>query len=267
MKSDYICFLLKKISLMKYRVLFIVLLSVLQSCVSKKDVLYLQDAKKIDLSTVSFTETTIQANDILKIVVSSLVPEAAVPYNKISTSTVQNTNIELMKLEGYAVSQEQSIQFPVLGTISIKNKTTEQLAEHIKTLLETGGHLTNPTVNIRLLNGKFTVLGEVNKPGTFNYTETNLTLLQALGFAGDLTINGKRDDVILIREIDGTRKITHIDLKTSQWLNADTYQIKPNDVIIVNPNTRLVKISGLVDTGTFLAIASLTLSVVILLTR
>lgn len=227
----------------------------------------MQDADTVDSSLVSLTENTIQANDILKIVVGSLVPEAAIPYNKVSSGTVQANNLDIIKLEGYAVSQNHTILFPVLGVISVKNKTTDQLATYIKEQLEDGGHVTNPTVDIRVLNTKFTVLGEVKNPGTFNHTETNLTILQALGYAGDLTINGKRDDVILIRELDGGRKIMHINLKTSAWLNSDAYQIKPNDVIIVNPNSRLIKGSGLVDTGTFLAIASLTLSVVILLTR
>ncbi|MGB5418847.1 polysaccharide biosynthesis/export family protein [Algibacter sp.] len=252
---------------MKFRVLIILALIQLQSCVSKKDVLYLQDANTIDASAVSFSETRIQANDILKINIGSLVPEAAVPYNKVSSGMVQATSIDIMKLEGYVVSQEQSIQLPILGVISVANKTTDQLAAHIKTLLEEGGHLSNPTVDIRLLNAKFTVLGEVNSPGTFNYTETNINLLQALGYAGDLSINGKRDDVLVIRELDGTRKISHINLNSSAWLTSDAYQIKPNDVIIVNPNTRVIKGSGVVDTGTFLALASLTLSVIILLTR
>ena len=268
MKSDYICFLLKKNhSLMKFKIISIILVVVLQSCVSKKDVLYLQDAAAIDSSSVSYSDTSIQANDILKISIGSLVPEAAVPYNKVPSNAIQSTSVDILKLEGYVVSQEQSIQLPVLGTVSVKNKTTDQLAIHIKNLLEDGGHLSNPTVDVRLLNAKFTVLGEVNSPGTFNYTESNLTLLQALGYAGDLTINGKRDDVILIRELDGTRNITHINLQTSDWLESDAYQLKPNDVIIVNPNSRLIKGSGVVDTSTFLAIASLTLSVVILLTR
>lgn len=252
---------------MKFRISLIILVLVLQSCVSKKDVLYLQDATALDSSSVSYSETSIQAHDILKITIGSLVPEAAVPYNKVSSNSVQSTSIDIMKLDGYAVSQERTILLPVLGSISVANKTTNQLALHIKKLLEDGGHLSNPTVDIRLLNAKFTVLGEVNKPGTFNHTESNLTLLQALGYAGDLTINGKRDDVILIRELDGNRQITHVNLQTSDWLDSDAYQIKPNDVIIVNPNTRVIKGSGLVDTGTFLAIASLTLSVVILLTR
>ncbi len=252
---------------MKFRITVVLLVILLQSCMSKKDVLYMQDVNTVDSSAISFSETTIQANDILKIVIGSLVPEAAVPYNKISSGTLQANNIDIMKLEGYVVSQEQSIQFPILGTLSVKNKTTNQLSNHIKSLLEDGGHLTNPTVDIRVLNSKFTVLGEVKNPGTFNHTETNLTILQALGYAGDLSINGKRDDVVLIRELDGVRKISHIDLTTSDWLSDDLYQIKPNDVIIVSPNKREVNSSGLIDTGTLLSIASLTLSVVILLTR
>jgi polysaccharide export outer membrane protein len=237
------------------------------ACTSKKDVLYLQNAKTLDESAVSISEITIQPNDILKITVGSLVPEAALPYNKVSVGTIQANSVEIMKLEGYVVSPEQTIDFPVLGSISVAGKTTQQLAAQIKKELEQGGHLSNPTVDIRLLNSKFTVLGEVRNPGTFNYTDTNLTLLQALGMAGDLTINGQREDIMLLREADGIRKVTHINLKSTDWLESEVYQIKPNDVIIVNPNERVIKGSGLVDTGTFLAIASLTLSVVILLTR
>ena len=251
-----------------YNKIVVVLLIFLSfSCATKKDVIYLQNHETYKASTIVPSETTIQANDILKITVGALVPEAALPYNKVSSGTLQSTSIDILKLEGYVVSAEQRIQFPILGPISVKNKTTNQLSAHIKNLLEAGGHLTNPRVNIRVLNSKFTVLGEVNNPGTFNHTETNLSLLQALGYAGDLTINGKRDDVVLIRELDGTRKISHINLNSTNWLDSEAYQIQPNDVIIVNPNNRLIKGSGIVDTGTFLAIASLTLSVVILLTR
>jgi polysaccharide export outer membrane protein len=252
---------------MKFKIVLLLILLVLQACTSKKDVLYLQNAKTLDESAVSVMNITIQPNDILKITVGSLVPEAAVPYNKVSTGTLQANSVEIMKLEGYVVSGEQTIEFPVLGTLKVYGKTTDQLADHIKKELEQGGHLSNPTVDVRLLNAKFTVLGEVRTPGTFNYTDTNLTLLQALGMAGDLTINGQREDVLLIREVDGSRKISHINLKSVDWLDSELYQIKPNDVLIVNPNERVIKGSGLVDTGTFLAIASLTLSVVILLTR
>jgi polysaccharide export outer membrane protein len=252
---------------MRSKFAFLLVILLIVSCTSKKDVLYLQNANAVDASSVTFADIALQPNDIINITVSSLVPEAAVPYNRVSGRTVQSNSVEVMKLEGYVVSPEQTIDFPVLGMMSVKGLTAKQLAEQIKIELEAGGHLSNPTVDIRLLNAKFTVLGEVHNPGTFNYTDTNLTLLQALGMAGDLTINGQREDVMLVREADGKRKISHIDLKTADWMNTDLYQIKPNDVIIINPNERVIKGSGLVDTGTFLAIASLTLSVVILLTR
>jgi len=229
--------------------------------------LYLQNTNKLDTAKINFEDITIQPNDILKITVGSLIPEAAIPYNKISSGTLQANTIDIMKLEGYVVSNDRTIEFPVLGRISVANKTTSDLAMEIKNLLEKGGHLIDPSIDVRLLNAKFTVLGEVKNPGTFNYTDANLNLLQAIGYAGDLTINGEREDILLVREENNNRKVSHINLKDTDWMNTHLYQIKPNDVIIVNPNQRVVKGSGLVDTGTFLAIASLTLSVVILLTR
>ena len=100
-------------------------------------------------------------------------------------------DIQVMQLEGYLVDSKNMINFPVLGTISTLNLTTQNLAELIKTELVERGHLTDPNVIVRLLNAKVTILGEVNTPGTYNFTEQNITLLQALGYAGDLTINGK----------------------------------------------------------------------------
>ncbi len=104
----------------------------MQACMSKKDVLYVQNAKTLDASTVALNDITIQPNDILKITVSSLVPEAAVPYNKVIAGTVQANSLEIMKLEGYVVSNEQTIQYPVLGSITVANKTTNQLAMDMK---------------------------------------------------------------------------------------------------------------------------------------
>ena len=113
-----------------------------------------------------------------------------------------------------------------------------------------------------------TILGEVKNPGTYSFTEQNITILQALGYAGDLTINGKRDDILITREVDGVRKISHIDLTSSSFMDSEFYFIKPNDNIIVNPNNPKVKSAGFVgNVGTILTIASLALSITILLTR
>jgi polysaccharide export outer membrane protein len=253
---------------MKINVLGFLVVMLMWSCSSKKEILYFQDADKYVDTSIKYSGSTLQPNDILKITVGALVPEAAIPYNKISSNSLQSSNIEIMKLDGYIVSSEQTITFPVLGIISVDNKTTEQLEQDLKHQLESGGHLTNPSVSVRLLNAKVTILGEVNQPGTYNFTEQNITLLQALGYANDLTINGKRNDILLLREVDGNRKITHIDLTTASWLDNPFYFIKPNDVIVVNPNDSKVKSAGFVgNSATVLTIASLVLSSIILLTR
>ena len=173
-----------------------------------------------------------------------------------------------MKLNGYLVSQELTINFPQLGAISVFQKTPAQLEVYLKNRLISEGHLKNPIVTVRLLNSKFTVLGEVNKPGTFNYSENRLTLLQAIGIAGDLSLHGRRDNIVMIREIDSKRTITNIDLTKSDWIQTEWNYIRPNDVIIVYPNQPKVKSAGFVgNVGTAVTVVSVLLSTIILLTR
>jgi polysaccharide export outer membrane protein len=237
-------------------------------CSTKKNILYVQDIDQSNSAELHFETPAIQANDILKITVSTLEPSAAIPYNKATTMLGNVSNLELMRLEGYNVSEDLTIEFTQLGSLSVYNKTPFQLASAIKQRLELEGHLINPVVNVRLLNAKFTVLGEVKKPGTYNFTESKLTLLQAIGLAGDLTINGQRNDIKLIRETNHERSIFHIDLTASDWMNSSSYYIYPNDVIIIDPNNTKVKSAGLVgNVGTVLTVASVLLSTIILLTR
>ena len=251
-----------------YFILIISVFLALNSCSSKKDILYVQDIDRSSSVELHFETPTIQANDILKITVSTLEPSAAIPYNKATTMFGNDSNLELMRLEGYNVSEDLTIEFTQLGTLSVYNKTPFQLAIAIKQRLKLEGHLINPVVNVRLLNAKFTVLGEVKKPGTYNFTESKLTLLQAIGLAGDLTINGQRNDIKLIRETNHERSIFHIDLTASDWMNTSSYYIYPNDVIIVDPNNTKVKSAGLVgNVGTVLTVTSVLLSTIILLTR
>lgn len=240
----------------------------LGSCASKKDILYLQDASENKTTAIDYQVVTIQPNDILKITVSSLMPEASIPYNRISNSRAMVNSIELMQLEGYLVTNEGYINYPILGDIIVENLSAAEIEKKIAMLLEDGGHLSNPNVIVRSLNSKFTVLGEVKQPGTYSFTEQNITILQALGYAGDLTINGKRDDIIITRDVDGIRKIAHIDVTTTNFMNSEYYYIKPNDQIIVNQNNPRVMNSGYIgSTGTILTIASLLLSVAVLLSR
>lgn len=253
---------------MKHLLLFLSALFLLSSCASKKEILYLQDIETKGAGTIAYQALTIQPNDILKITVESLSPEAAAPYNKTVAQGTAPRDLELMRLEGYVVDLNNTINFPVLGEINTAQKTTQELATFLSNALKSGGHLSDARVDVRLINAKVTILGEVNKPGTFSYTDQHMTLLQALGIAGDLTINGERKDILMTREVDGIRKVTHIDLTSAEFMNSEFYFIKPNDLIVVNPNDPKVKSSGFVgNVGTVATVISLVLSITILLTR
>lgn len=239
----------------------------ISSCVSKKEILYLQDVDQYANKEISYSNARILPNDVLRITVSALVPESVIPYNK-ATSNAGGASIDLIQLDGYLVSENLTINFPVLGVLSVADVTTQGFAEFLKKELEVGGHLRNPSVDVRLINAKVTVLGQVNQPGTFNFTEQNITLLQALGYAGDLTINGKRDDIIVMRDEEGVRQITHIDLTSADWLEGPYNFIKPNDVIIVNPNNPKVKSAGFIgNIGTLLSVVSILFATVVLITK
>jgi len=240
----------------------------LQSCSTKKQLFYLQDVGDSENSMFAFSEPLIQPNDILNISVGALVPETVIPYNKSTSGGGNSSSIESMKLNGYLVSQELTIKFPQLGEISVSQKTTSQLEEYLKNKLIAEGHLNTPTVTVRLLNSKFTILGEVNTPGTFNYSENRLTLLQAIGIAGDLSLYGRRDNIVMIREINSKRIVTNIDLTKSTWLQTEWNYIRPNDVIIVNPSEPKVKSAGFIgNLGTLISVISILLSTTLLLTR
>ena len=172
---------------------YLIGLLIMSSCASKEDIYYLQDAELNAVGGFVYQSSLIQPNDILKITVDSSEPLTSLPYNRGATAGASQ-NIQVMQLEGYLVDSKNMINFPVLGPISTLNLTIQDLAEFIKKELVERGHLTDPNVIVRLLNAKVTILGEVKAPGTYNFTEQNITLMQALGYAGDLTINGKRDD-------------------------------------------------------------------------
>ena len=245
-----------------------IIIGLLQSCVSKKQMLYLQDLDTVSGQEVTYNNHTLQVDDILKISVGALMPEAALPYNNITAGSVVANTMDVMRLEGYLVSQRMTINFPVLGELSVKDKTTQDFENELKKLLVDGGYLINPNVTVRLLNAKVTILGEVQRPGTFSFTENNISLLQALGLAGDLTINGSREDIMVLRYVDGVQTTARINLTSAGWLSGPYQMIKPNDVIVVNPNSAKLSSAGYVgNLSAILGIASILLTSIVLLTR
>ena len=249
----------------KFKLLFLLGIITFGSCVSKKQLLYIQDLNSIDISEVVSSNYYLQENDVLKIDVYTREMKASIPYNKNNEINSVNS-IELLSLNGYLVTKNKTINFPVLGEISVLDKTTKDLENHLKQRLVTEGYLLNPNVTVRLVNAKVTILGEVNRPGTYTFTQKNMSLLQILGLAGDLTIDGNRQDVVVIREIDGKRLSTNLDLTSARFLTSTYQNIQPNDVIIVNPNSKRVKSAGLIgNISNAFSIASLLLSTLLLI--
>ena len=241
------------------------------SCSSKHQLVYIKDYSKINkFDKIDFSkyQNKIEIGDILKIDIHTAIPEAAIPYNKIKSNNVSSQNIDILRLEGYLVDEFKMINYPVLGKISVDGLNELELENKIKELLNDGNHLANPTVIVRRINSKFTVLGEVKNPGTYSYIDKNLNIFQALGFAGDLTIDGKRKDITLVRELDGVRNVFKIELTKANLLNSSNYHIKNNDVIIVNPSFSKVKSAGFIGSPASVAsIASLLLSITLLITN
>lgn len=247
--------------------LSIVVFFMIISCASKKDILYYQDIKSNTQSTINYASSEIQINDILNIKVDALVPESAKPFN-LEVPANSNASAENVRIQGYLVSQEGTIVFPILGTLKVAGKSSIELQELLVKMLDDNGYLKDANVNVRVINGKVTVLGQVKNPGTYSFNEQNISLNQAIGYAGDLTINGKRTDVLLIRESNGIRSYIKLDLTSSSWFSSQYYYIKQNDVIIVNPNGPTIMSAGyLGNLGGVLSVLTFGLTVFLLLKK
>jgi len=239
----------------------------IQSCASKKDIIYYQNIKNDSQDNITYLTNKVQVNDILYIKVSALIPESVEPFN-LQIGAQGNVNVEVYKIQGYLVSQDGTIVFPILGAIKVVGKSTDEVQSLIAKMLDDNGYIKEPTVSVRIINSKVTVLGEVKNPGTFSFNEQNISLNQAIGYAGDLTINGVRKDVLLIREVNGERTYVRLDLTSSDWFTGPYYYVKQNDVIIVNPNGPKILSSGyLNNVGSIVGLLSFFITVALLLKK
>ncbi len=183
-------------------------------------------------------EIRIVPNDILSIVISSLSPEASALFNPDATTPIRATTITGINTEqgGYLVDPDGYIQLPVLGKIMAAGLTRDQLKEAITQPILEKKLLKDPLVEIRYLNYEVTVLGEVGKPTVITVPSEKISLLKAIGLAGDLTIHGKRNNILLIREENGSRITHRIDLTQPDFFSSPYYYLQPNDVVYVQPN-------------------------------
>ena len=247
------------------RILILFLIIALTSCASKKDVYYFQDINSSSVEN-SFKFLNIQPGDILDIQIKALNPESVLIFQKKSTLVLQQGQVQNRTIDGYLVGENGTINLPIIGTVDTSEKTTNTLTLEIQEALSP--YIKSPSVNIRLLNFRVSVLGEVARPGTFTVLEERVSLPQVLGLAGDLTINGDRNHVLLIRNENNQTVNQVIDLTKSDFLDSPFYFLKQNDIIYVRPNNAKVKSSGLVsNAGTLVSILSLAVSLFIVITR
>ncbi|MEZ4779867.1 MAG: polysaccharide biosynthesis/export family protein [Flavobacteriaceae bacterium] len=250
---------MKKITLIIFSILL------LSSCATKKQILYFQDAEELNnLLSSNIFEPQIEPNDILHISVSSLDETVVAPF-KMSIEE-GNSNNQNPLLKGYLVNNLGNIQFPVLGEIAVAGKTrgevitllTSKISEYVKDVV----------VDARIMNFKVTVIGGVNNPGVYTIADERVTLPQAIGLAGDISVDGKRTQIMVIRHEGGKQKVARIDFTKTDFFKSPYYFLKQNDVVYVEPSLKGVKKSGfLPDIPSLLSLFTVVLSTTILLTR
>ena len=241
------------------------------SCVSRKEMAYFQNMEELKSAVdESKTQLEIQPNDLLTITVSAANIEAVQPFNLPVTSAPrlgQPGSIGgSMELQSYLVDSDGNIEFPVLGTVHVAGLTRQQLTEKLKK--EIAAYVQDPIVNIKLINFQVTVLGEVNQPGTYTVPDERLSLIKAIGLAGDLTIYGRRDNVMILRETGDTKEYKYVDLTQSDFLNSPYYYLQQNDVVYVEPNSAQMQgASYNRNASVYISIASVLISLIIVIIR
>ena len=187
------------------------------------------------VSNVQIPQTNIQPNDILGISVSSLNPEASAIFNtpNFSYANASTASGATLQATGFLVDANGDIQFPILGSVKAAGLSANQLRLKITDSLINRKLLVDPIISVRLLNFKVTVLGEVAHPTVVNVVNEKVTLLEALGLAGDITIYGKKDHVMVIREEEGIKTIKYLDLNSSELFTSPYYYLKSSDIVYV----------------------------------
>ena len=236
-------------------------ITILNSCASTEDIAYFQDEKIGNFTQPElFYDLIYQSNDMLTIDVTALDPETVMPFNLASVpySTSLTDSRTNMRMQTYIVDKNGNINFPVLGLVKIGGLSRQEATDVLNS--EISKYVKDPLVNIRITNFTVTVLGEVSNPGSFIIQDEKATLAEVLGLAGDLTIYGKRDNILLVREIEGIKKFSIIDLTSVRSLSSSTFGLKQNDLIYVEPNKTRMRSSAFTQNNSVLisAIGALT---------
>ncbi len=219
-------------------------LLVITACSTSRNLVYFDDlaaSKEFRTPINNQSNIRIQPGDLLDISISSLSPESNLLFNSgivVPPGTPTNTTNTAPRLnEGYLVNNDGYIIFPVLGNVAVagltREQATEKLTDEISKLVKT------TIVNLRILNFQVTVIGEVKNPSSFTVPSGKINVLEALGLAGDLTEFARRDNILIIRENNGERVATRLNLNSREILNSPYYYLQQNDVVYVEPNSKV----------------------------
>lgn len=248
----------------------------MNACTSKKNLVYFQGSDSQSADVNKNYSPVLRSDDLLSITVMGLDADAVKPFNL--PVSLLNNNIVGSYTQGnptqpgYLIDASGNIDFPVIGKIKVGGLTRDAAVELIKLKLDNkkdSVFVKNPNVNIRILNYKVTVLGEVRNPGTFTIPNERITLPEALGIAGDLMITGVRKNVLVIRDVDGKKTETRIDLTSKNIFSSPVYYLSQNDVVYVEPNRARIN-SSVVNTSNVslvVSVISLLVTMAVLFTR
>jgi polysaccharide biosynthesis/export protein len=215
----------------------------LTSCVNQKELQYFQgDFDSTALSKYNIPEPIIQPNDLLSILIYSDNPEATTLYNQPSLNQTGNANANVqVPITGYLVDSDGNIFIQGVGKVKVAGLTKIQLIQELGKKFE--GILQNPHFNVRFLNFRVTVLGDVVRPGVYTIPTERVNVLEAIGLAGDLTIFGKRENILLVREINGKREFARLDLTDPDIFKSPYFYLRQNDMIYVDFHKRKATMS------------------------
>jgi polysaccharide biosynthesis/export protein len=236
---------------LKVPLIAIIIALAFTSCSTTQKVVYLQDIAQKPTQKITENDIVAQDKDNISIIVSSKDPQLAAMFNlprissyagsstgSTSGSTI-STNLFQMNgdIASYTVDDDGSIDFPVLGKMHVEGLTKYQISSMIKDKLVKSNLILDPVVTVDFLNLHISILGEVAHPGQISIDRDKINLLEALSKAGDLTIYGRRDSILVIREENGQRTTYSVDLRTKKLFDSPVYNLKQNDIVYVKPNS------------------------------
>ena len=248
----------------KIKLLLICSTLLITSCVSKKNITYFQN-DLIDQSKVSNSYKTVyKPDDLLQINISSIDMEAVIPFNLSSSASTEMTS---SNPQTYLIDSNGEIDFPILGKLTIGGLSREDAVKLFKDKLDPT-YVKSPSINIKITNFKLTVLGDVKKPGTFTIPNERITILEAIGLAGDLNLSGQRQNILVTRE-EGEKKVFHsLDLLSNTLFTSPAYYLQQNDVVYVDQNyAKSQDASSNKKTGLFISVAAVIVALINALTR